>query len=125
MDKPGWKRLSLGLAALCAVLLVGLFLAHSVRNMRVAFAEDQTRTVNEMLDRSLQSTDPGEIAGYLRCTCDCYPSGTKQVRGSRLDRIVERHRSLAVAGIIEHLKVVTGEDLGPDPKPWTDRFAAE
>ena len=54
-----------------------------------------------------------------------YPSGTKQASGSRLDRIVERSRSLAELRIIQMLKVATGTELGEDVDAWIREFSDE
>jgi hypothetical protein len=73
---------------------------------------------------SLRQSPPDTQAavGYLEYAHNYYPSGTKQVRGSRLDRIVERSRSLAELRIIQMLRVVTGQELGDDAELWIQKF---
>ena len=50
-----------------------------------------------------------------------YPSGTKQETGSRLDRIVERERGVAVRDIVAHLRTKTGEDL-ESSEAWIQKY---
>jgi hypothetical protein len=50
---------------------------------------------------------------------------SKQQKGSRLDRVVERHRSSVVREIIGHLRGVTGQELGGKPEEWIQRYAEE
>jgi hypothetical protein len=70
----------------------------------------------------LQS-DVANAASDLEYVVGYYPSGSKQEAGSRLDRIVERQRSLAAGAVIAHLRVKTGEDLGENPDPWIQKYA--
>jgi len=76
----------------------------------------------EMRTRSLQA-DSADAAGNLEYVVGYYPSGSKQETGSRLDRIVERERALAVRDIIAHLRIKTGEDLGENPEAWIKKYA--
>lgn len=86
----------------------------------VAFAEGQTETFEEM---RLKAAAPGPAdVSYLRGVLDYYPSGSKEAKGSRLDRIVERARQSAVREIIASLKAKTGRDLGDDPRIWIERL---
>jgi hypothetical protein len=54
---------------------------------------------------------------------DYYSSGTKQVTGSKLDQVVERHRKATQDRIVELLREASGEGLGNDASAWIDRFA--
>jgi hypothetical protein len=42
--------------------------------------------------------------------------------GSRLDRIVERERALAMQEILDDLRAKTGEDLGGNPESWIQKY---
>jgi hypothetical protein len=126
MSPPALKRLAVVLGILCAVLVVGggsLFWGSLVLNLQVAFADDQTQIVDEMRIQALQSASPRDITGFLEYAVRYYPSGTKQKAGSRLDRIVERHRAAVVREIVRHLRHTTGEDLGESPEPWIQKYA--
>jgi hypothetical protein len=125
MSLAGYRRLIavmfttiIALLALSAYLLV----KHSEDIIRTAFAEEQFRIIQDCRDRALRATNH-EAAGLLEYASYYYPSGTKQVSGSRLDRMVESQRQRAVADIIEYLRQKTGEDLGPDPQPWIRKYA--
>ena len=62
---------------------------------------------------------------YLEYALWYYPSGTKQTKSSRLDRVVERARRCAVREIIAILRSRTGRDFGDDPRRWIDGLRAE
>ncbi len=74
-----------------------------------------------MRAKALQ-VDEHSAAGYLQYVVFYYPSGTKQERGSRLDRMVEQERSLVVKDILAHLRAKTGQDLGDNPEAWIQRY---
>jgi hypothetical protein len=72
--------------------------------------------------QALQS-DAAGAAGCLGYVVGYYPTGTKQTTGSRLDRIVERERTIAERDIIAYLRAKTGEDLGLNPEVWIGKYA--
>ena len=66
-------------------------IAQAPTRIRIAFADEQTAIFEEMREK-VERADPAEATNYLRYAVDYYPSGTKQVAGSALDRLVERAR---------------------------------
>jgi hypothetical protein len=94
---------------------------HALHSIRVAFAEDQTEILEEMRAKALRS-NPSEAVDFLEYATNYYPSGTKQVQDSRLDRIVERARDRSVREILADLRVKTGKDLGSDPQKWIEAY---
>lgn len=88
-------------------------------SVRLAFAEDQIRIFDDMRIKASQSDANGSV-GCLEYVLNYYPSGTKQIRGSQLDRIVETARANAVARILSDLRHKTGNDFGDDPQRWID-----
>jgi hypothetical protein len=125
MSISGYKRLTIVLGVVCAGLLVlfgSLFWSYGWLKVRVAFASEQTQIFDEMRTRALQS-DAAEAAGCLEYVVGYYPSGSKQETGSRLDRMVERERTLAARDIIAYLRTKTGEDLGAGPETWIQKYA--
>ena len=87
---------------------------------RVAWAEEQTALFQKMLDTALPGDAhiAAECLGFLD---GYYPSGSKQVTGSRLDRIAERERTRVSRMIIDHLRSQTGQDLGANPNAWIEK----
>jgi predicted metal-dependent hydrolase len=83
---------------------------------------DKDRIFDAMQTQSHQSTTPRDIAESLEYVAHYYPSGTKQEAGSRLDRVVERHRKAVVRDIVEHLRSVTKQDFGERPEPWIEKY---
>ena len=125
MHIPASKRVTIGLSIAVLLLLAlcaKLYWDYSMLALRTEFAREQIEIFDEMRSHALQS-DLSEAVSSLRYASSYYPSGTKQVRGSRLDRIVERERSDAVRAIISHLRAKTGEDLGDTPEKWIERYA--
>jgi len=125
MSILSYKRLTMVLGLVCAGLLVlygCLFWSYGWLKVRVAFASEQTQIFDDMRAQALQS-DPAGAAGCLQYVVGYYPSGSKQETGSRLDRMVERERALAVRDILAYLRAKTGEDLGGSPEAWIQKYA--
>jgi hypothetical protein len=112
-----------GLVSLLLAILLGWQSWAFVQlKVEVAFAEDQTRTFDDM--RQQASGDSASAAAEsLAYVMNYYPSGTKQREGSRLDRMVERARTAATREIISALRQKTGEDLGAKPEAWIEKYA--
>ena len=125
MSIPGYKRLTIALGVVCVGLLMlygCLFWSYGWLKIRVAFASEQTQIFEEMRTQALQSDATG-AAGCLEYVVGYYPSGSKQETGSRLDRMVERERALAVRDIVAYLRTKTGQDLGESPEAWIQKYA--
>jgi hypothetical protein len=90
MTITGYKRLVIGLSvALLLVLALAakLFWDTGMLQVQVAFASEQTGIFDSMRTQAL-SSDAAGAAGSLEYVVHYYPSGTKQVAGSRLDGVV-------------------------------------
>jgi hypothetical protein len=123
VSAPRRRALTLSLGAAALLLLCGWLVWRLARlSLEARFADDQTAIIDEMRARALAG-DAQEAAQCLDYAVSYYPSGTKQPRGSPLDRVVERQRAAAVRDIVAHLRRVTGEDLGEAPEPWVARYA--
>jgi len=85
-------------------------------------ADEQTENFDASRVQALQFTEPHDIASSLTFVVYYYPSGTKQLVGSRLDRVVERHRTAVVRDIIAHLRLITKLDLGENPEAWIEKY---
>lgn len=126
MSALGYKRALFVLSILSTVLLalnISLFVAYAPLKLRLAFASEEIQIFEEMRSRALQAA-PADAAGCLQYVVHYYPSGTKQVVGSRLDRVVEQARASAVREIIAALRGKTGEDLGSSAEPWIEKYAS-
>ncbi len=127
MSISGYKRLTVALAVLCCLLAfvsMSLFVGYAPLKLRLAFASEQVHIFDEMRDEALHS-DASGAAGCLDYVVNYYPSGTKQVSGSRLDRMVESARGQSVREILAYLRTKTGEDLGTDPESWIKKYAKQ
>jgi len=117
------NRVALILGLLAAVLFLGCIILvwqYGWQHIEIMFADEQTSIFDEMRTQAEQVTSVDEIVGSLQYVVHYYPSGTKQRPGTRLDRIVERHRAAVVRAILVHLRQVTGQDLGDDPELWIE-----
>jgi hypothetical protein len=108
-------------AFLLIFLAVLLTVSYGRLTLHVAFACEQINIFDVMRLKAMKST-PVEAAGYLEYTEKYYPSGTKQIPGSRLDAIVETARSNATREIIGYLRLKTGKDFGEEPKKWIEQL---
>ncbi len=93
------------LLALSAYLVVTKVILHA----RIALAEEQIDIFYAMRDKAAVSS-PDEAAACLEYLVGYYPSGTKQVTGSRLDLIVERVRRNVAEEIISDVRVRAGSE---------------
>src|SRR5579883_1510462 len=123
MSTKNFKK-SFGFLLVVSLLLIVLYgkccWDHGSLSIRVAFAEEQMEIFDGMRVKASQA-DPTEAVRYLEYALNYYPSGSKQIQDSRLDRMVERARRNAVAAIITDLRNRTGKDLGDDPRRWIDQ----
>ncbi len=109
----------IALAASAVVLGFGsCLIGHIITSVQIAFADEQTAIFDEMRRQTEESS--AVDVGYLEYTLSYYPSGTKQTRGSSLDRVVERARQCAVREIIGILRSRTLKDFGDDPTRWIE-----
>jgi len=124
MSIVGYKRATIVLGfstLLLIVLYVLLFIAYAPLKLRLAMASEQVKIFEEMRAKAIEAS-PSEAVRFLSYAVNYYPSGTKQVPGSRLDRMVELARASAVREIIADLKEKTGEDLGANTQAWIDKY---
>ncbi len=112
-------------AAVMAILLgFGFCLISHVRtSVQIAFADEQTAIFDQMRRQTAEAA--AVDVSYLEYALWYYPSGTKQTKGSGLDRVVERARQCAVREIIEILRSRTRKDFGDDPRRWIEGLRAD
>lgn len=121
----GGARFKLVLWSLVIVLcaLAAFFaVKYATLKLRVAFADGQVRIFEDMKATANATTDPRKLSGQLEYVVNYYPSGSKQVTGTQLDRVVEAARSNAIAAIIGRLRAATGKDLGNDSEKWLKEY---
>ena len=92
------------------------FVAHRVH---VKLANEQTSVMEEVMNRAMM-VDSKEAIACWEYVLAYYPSGTKQVRGSDLDAVVERVRSIAGKRIQLRLIEEAGVDFGESPSDWRE-----
>jgi hypothetical protein len=114
--------ISVALMAVAVGMVFGL-VRHSITGVQIAFADEQTAIFDQMRRQTEESAVVD--VGYLEYALSYYPSGTKQTKGSTLDRVVERARRCAVREIIGILRSRTGKDFGDDPRLWVEGLKGE
>ena len=110
------------LIAVCAAGFFVLSIVRAVRDVPAHHAAEQGDIFESMRRKSLDTSDPAEIVGYLRYVESYYPSGSKHQTGSALDRLVEGYRAAVIREIIGRLRAVTNADLGVEPRPWIEKY---
>jgi hypothetical protein len=121
----GYKRVTVILSIVCVALLalcVSSFVGSVPLRAQLMMAGDQVHVFEEMRSRAVRGT-PSEAAGCLEYVANYYPSGTKQVTGSQVDRLVEQARASAIREILADLRSKTGEDLGTDAEAWIQKYS--
>ena len=117
--------------ALVFLLLLGIVvyqgIDRAVHSIRLTLADEQCQIFAEMADKAVVALgrDPPDTKEAVECldyAHNYYPSGTKQLAGSRLDSVVETSRRASELRIIEALKTATGSDLGNDADAWIETF---
>lgn len=108
------------------LLLSGVIVVAEMRNMeltlRASLADEQVRVFYHMRSEAASTPNLTRAAQCLDYANHYYRSGTKQKRGTPLDRLVERVRSEVVQDIIGILRQKSGEDLGDDPEAWIKEY---
>ena len=122
------KRPTALLLTLALALVAGLAgyigARHFLLRTRVAWAQEQIEVFHAMRDRALDAQTKDAV-GFLRYAVEYYPSGTKQIPGYALDRVVEQARAEMVRETVADLRKKASTDLGADPQRWIAEYAAE
>ena len=124
MTITGYKRVAMILGVICVALAawsVWLRFRDVPLKVRLLLASEQVSVFEQMRTQALQGS-PFDARDCLEYVVGYYPSGTKQVAGSELDRLVEQARASAVREILACLRSKTGEDLG-SPESWIHNYA--
>jgi hypothetical protein len=113
-------------AAPVVAILLGFgycLISHIRTSVQIACADEQTAIFDQMRRQTAEAV--AVDVSYLEYALWYYPSGTKQTKGSGLDRVVERARQCAVREIIEILRSRTGKNFGDDPRRWIEGLRAD
>lgn len=127
MTAQHYKYAALGLAGLSLILLaicISLMIEITALKIRLSMAVEQIN-IFESLRESTEAEDISaeKMADNMAGVIEYYASGTKQISGSRTDRLVEYARQLVIRDIISRLKEKTDADLGQAPGPWIEKYA--
>jgi hypothetical protein len=87
-----------GLFLISVIVLLGLcgWSKWLLLRVHIASAEEQTSYFEESLRLGLNQQDPAQVEDYVRAIRNYYPSGTKQAKGTHIDRMVERTRAMSI-----------------------------
>jgi predicted phosphohydrolase len=113
------SNIILTLAVLLLVAASVMTYRYGKLTLQIAMADDQVKIFESMRLKALASS-PLEAAECLLYVQNYYPSGSKQVAGSRIDQVVEAARASAMREITSHLRFKTTKDFGNDPLKWIE-----
>ena len=101
-----------------SALLLFTFVKFGMHMIHVELGKGQVEMFYRMKADALQSDSVERMIFCLDFIHTCYPSGTKQTKGTRMDSIVENVRTEVMGDIVSALRMKTGEDYGDDPVKW-------
>lgn len=111
-----------GILAVMNVILCGWSLvSYLYLRVQVILANDQTWHFAQSRDHALATKNAEGLVDLQKIVQE-YPSGTKQIKGSPLDLMVERQRAAAVREVLAHLRKETGQNFGDDPNIWIAKY---
>ena len=121
-EKRTKTPVSVVLSIILSIALLWLFYTYASLHLRVSLADGYITIFEEMRTEALASSRVSDAVGKLRYTIGYYPSGSTQIPGSKVDRIVETARGHAIRDIVAHLRTLSSEDLGDEPEAWLERY---
>ena len=127
MTIVGYKRTVIGLsAALVVMSVIAAWCGYlGFRNgIEAVLTDNWAMVLDEMRESGLKHTNATEIATTLRDVDRWYHGPAPEASTPRsLHNLMERVRAGVQRDLIRHLREVTSEDLGEDPKPWIQKHA--
>lgn len=127
MTTSASKRLIIALS-IATALLAGLaawgWARTFMHEFHATLADNWSQMLEESRDSALASTNVANIAAELRWLgrfhrSEQFPSG---IEGRHLS-LIERARVAYQRDIVLHLRQLTGDQLGNDPKLWVQKYA--
>lgn len=119
--KTVWA-LSLTVAVLAVLLLWSLFRGALVE-IETTLADEHARELETLRDSALASTNVTDAADTLRHIAIYYAPSDPEVLKKRYESLLRRVRRELIRDVIDHLRKLTGRDLGNDPAPWVAAYA--
>lgn len=117
------KKIATVAGGLLLTAVVGhLFYENIEIEMRLEDADTETDYFN-FIPGKAEAADPKQGVKFLGEVLAYNEARFERLRGSPLDRIVERARSKAEVEIIAILRKKTGKDFGHDPKRWINELS--
>ena len=128
MTPLGHKRLAIGLsvaAAILAVLAAWGWARAAMGEVHAVLADGRTEILQEGRDAALVSTNVTEVADTLRWVGRFYRPPDSPSTGIERNcyNLMERVRVGYQRDIVVHLRELTGDKLGDDPKLWIEKYA--
>jgi len=116
-----WLKL---IAVVSCIFVVFVHLLFDLtRNIQEQYALREVLHLEEAR-REAHLSDVRQAANILRHVSAKGPAA-KQSKGSSLDQICSLQQSNVINDIIAYLRDKSGEDLGPIPEPWIDKYATK
>lgn len=90
--------------------------------MRLYSAQGKVETIAKLKESALNSTNASVVIENLDYILWFCSPGKDKGAESTLDVLVENYQRSATSEMVGHLKQITGQNLGDDPKGWVDTY---
>jgi hypothetical protein len=109
--------------AVLSALLAWSVLSRALFEIETTLADEHARELEFLRDQVLVCTNVTEIADTLHYMTIYYAPDHEAVRRKRYESLLKRVRVALIREVIDHLRIVTGEDLGDEAAPWIATYA--
>lgn len=127
MSLAGYRRITVTLLVAVVILLAALWNSAWQRTYAKWDAKDarlSVRMIEKMRYKAVHSPAP-EAALCLQEIVGYRADWNWQRSDLRLGELVDSERTAAIRDVIEHLKRITGEDLGETPDKWIENYLGQ
>lgn len=105
------------------MLLIWSVFSNALVEVETTLADEHARELETLRDHALASTNATEIVDTLRYMAIYYAPSDPEVLKKRHESLLRRVRRVLIREVIDHLRKLTGRDLGDDPAPWVAAYA--
>jgi hypothetical protein len=109
--------------AVLAGLLVWSAYSNLLSKVETTLADGHAGELEMLRDDALLNTNVTKIADTLRYMAIYYAPSDPEVLKKRHESLLRRVRRELIRDVIDHLRSLTGRDLGDDPAPWVAAYA--
>ena len=112
-----------GVIAVLAGLLLWSAYCNLLLQVETTLADGHAGELETLRDDALANTNVTKIADTLRYMAIYYAPSDPEVLRKRHESLLGRVRRELIRDVIDHLRKLTGRDLGEDPALWVAAYA--